>query len=204
MKDITTIFFDMGRVLVTVDEERALVKIAKATGKSSDKIWDIIQEHRVLNRYGSGQLTPKEFHAEIISLFGIKEDFNTFMEQWKSIIVGPKKAVVEIATSLKGKYKLFVLSNTDGVHHAYIRTIIPLDDIFDGQVVSYLVGAEKPSKKIYQAALNMADEKPEHCIFIDDLEENIAAARKAGMQGIVFKGDVKALKQELKELGVEL
>ena len=43
--------------------------------------------------------------------------------------------------------------------------------------------------------------KPEEAVFLDDREENIAAAKELGMQGIVFQNKAQA-DAELAKLGV--
>ena len=43
------------------------------------------------------------------------------------------------------------------------------------------------------------DLKPEECFFIDDLIINIFGAKRTGMDGYVFTGDVKDLRKELVE-----
>ena len=43
---------------------------------------------------------------------------------------------------------------------------------------------------------------PAECCFIDDFPLNVEAAWTVGMQGIVFDGDIRRLRRELKEIGV--
>jgi epoxide hydrolase-like predicted phosphatase len=59
-----------------------------------------------------------------------------------------------------------------------------LDDLFDHQVVSEAVGVRKPSAEIYALGAERAGVAPEACLFVDDLEHNVAAARLAGMAAI--------------------
>ena len=59
----------------------------------------------------------------------------------------------------------------------------------------------KPDPEIYRILLERFNLKPEECVFIDDFPKNIEAARKAGMNGIVFT-DVKSAKEGLLKLGV--
>lgn len=204
MADITTIFFDMGSVLLNVDEKGALARMGKRISRSPDDILAALDEAGLLDRLGRGEITPDEFFGKAAELLGVSADVSPgeMKDLWRSMLT-PKPDMVRLASSLKGRYKLFLLSNTDSVHHAHAATIIPLDRIFDGQVVSYLVGAEKPSERIYRVALDMAKEKAERCVFIDDLQGNIEAARAVGMHGIIFDGDVAKLRRDLAKLGVK-
>ena len=56
---------------------------------------------------------------------------------------------------------------------------------FDPIVLSYKEKVEKPDPRIYKIATQRSGVKPEEILFIDNLEENIVAAQKAGMQVVV-------------------
>ena len=47
--------------------------------------------------------------------------------------------------------------------------------------------------KIYELLCETYGLIPQECIFVDDRPENVEAAKKAGMEGIVFDGDYEAL-----------
>ncbi len=57
---------------------------------------------------------------------------------------------------------------------------------FDAIAVSADIGVMKPAPEAYRAILEMLNLPPEACVFIDDLPDNIAAARSLGLHGIVF------------------
>ena len=56
--------------------------------------------------------------------------------------------------------------------------------IFDAVVISGEVGMRKPEERIYRYAVEGIDLPLEACVFIDDLEVNVAAAVALGMVGI--------------------
>lgn len=59
---------------------------------------------------------------------------------------------------------------------------------FDAIANSARLGSAKPDSKIYLEAARMAQAELHRCLFIDDLEENVAAASRLGMQSIHFTG----------------
>ena len=66
------------------------------------------------------------------------------------------------------------------------------------------VGHRKPSEDIYEIALETARvEAPEESLFIDDLYENIQAARGLGMNAIHFQS-IEKLKVKLNNVGLKL
>lgn len=62
----------------------------------------------------------------------------------------------------------------------------------DGRVLSYEEKLIKPDPAIYCLLLERYDLKADECIFIDNLENNVNAARKLGMYGIVFQNQLQA------------
>ena len=53
----------------------------------------------------------------------------------------------------------------------------------------------KPAPEIYRYLFDTFHLAPSECFFIDDTEANILAGRELGMDGIVFTGDVEAVKK---------
>jgi putative hydrolase of the HAD superfamily len=73
----------------------------------------------------------------------------------------------------------------------------------DGMVISAKEHMVKPDREIYELLISRYHLVPEECIFLDDLEKNIAAAQEVGMKGIVFQSYGQAL-EELEQAGVRL
>lgn len=59
---------------------------------------------------------------------------------------------------------------------------------FDAVVVSCEVGCSKPDAAIYGLTLSRIGTAPAETLFVDDREENVAAARALGMQALLFAG----------------
>jgi epoxide hydrolase-like predicted phosphatase len=73
-----------------------------------------------------------------------------------------------------------LVSNSWGDH--YLRE--GWDVYFDQIVISGEVGMRKPEPRIFHHALGLVGLRPEECVFIDDIEANIEAARGLGMVGL--------------------
>ena len=57
----------------------------------------------------------------------------------------------------------------------------------DGILVSSNEHLAKPDPKIYARLCEKFDLVPEECFFIDDMPENVKAAKEYGMEAIVFQ-----------------
>lgn len=72
-------------------------------------------------------------------------------------------------------------------------------EVFDEIVISGEVGMRKPEARIFHHALDRLGLPPEQCVFIDDIEANIVAARALGIVG-VHHDSTEATLAELKSL----
>ena len=127
-----------------------------------------------------------------------------FWRGWR-LLLGEEKKTLSILQKLKSNYNIWLLSNTNSKH---IQDEIEINYLFpklvDGAIYSFEVGHRKPGDDIYKVALETAKVfAPEESLFIDDLYENIQAARNLGMNAIHFKS-IEKLKVELNNVELKL
>lgn len=72
---------------------------------------------------------------------------------------------------------------------------------FASVINSSAVGSAKPSRKIYEIALQQADAKPSEALFVDDTEKHVVAAEELGITSHVFSTH-DGLKDFLRQMGV--
>jgi putative hydrolase of the HAD superfamily len=70
-------------------------------------------------------------------------------------------------------------------------------------ILSHEVGCMKPDARFYLAGVAAAGVPASSCVFIDDLEENVEGARRAGLHGLRYV-DTPSLIDGLRGLGVEI
>lgn len=112
---------------------------------------------------------------------------------------------IELIERLRPPYRTSVLSNADNTLMRRLTDEHRIHHLFDDIICSADVGMAKPEAKIYALAAQRLGLQPEACVFIDDLEVNVQAARGAGMHGICFRIDLgHTLEEQLAELGVRV
>jgi putative hydrolase of the HAD superfamily len=117
-------------------------------------------------------------------------------------LLTPLPAGISIFNEIKGRgYKTYILSNMSeralqkiSAENDFVRQV-------DGAIWSYQVKTAKPEPEIYQILLKTYALKPEECIFIDDREDNIVAAKTHGIDGIICKNH-DYVRQELRHLKI--
>jgi putative hydrolase of the HAD superfamily len=118
-----------------------------------------------------------------------------FIPIWNNIFVEDQE-VSQIILSLKGRWRLGLLSNTDPLHFNYILSKFPMMRTFDKWILSHEVGFKKPAVEIFQKAIEWASVEPQKILFIDDIKKHVEVAVSLGMQGIHFIS-AHQLKEEL-------
>ena len=96
-------------------------------------------------------------------------------------------------------YHTGLLSNFADDARLLWQSRFPFIQYFDGVIISSEVGMMKPDPQIYHLAAKCVGVKPEEALFVDDFIENVAGARRAGMQAIHFN-DPQAAQQRLVEI----
>ncbi len=67
---------------------------------------------------------------------------------------------------------------------------------------SAVEGVAKPDARFFQLACERLNLRPEDCLFIDDIETNVQAAARLGMQTILWNGSSGGYSQIAKAIGV--
>lgn len=185
---IKNVIFDVGFVLVDFRWR----ELMKDLGIPKD-----IQEKFAKNVFGSHWWNELDRGVldedEVVNK--LREDNRPHYEEFDLVwsnrdkLVEPYDYAVSMIEDLKAKgLKVYLLSNYPKslftMHTECGR--FPFIDKVDGKVVSGFVQLVKPDREIYEYLLKEYDLKAEECVFIDDREENVEAAKEIGINGIWF------------------
>jgi glucose-1-phosphatase len=153
----------------------------------ADALWAAIQRDPLWQDWQEGRVTAREWHAHLCKRFGLKIGFEDFCRAWCNVIAPDLILPERFFARLARRVKLVLLSNTDEIHVAHMESAFGFPRRFDARVYSCEVGASKPGRKIFQAALRAAGTRPENALFVDDVKSYVLAAKKMGMNGVVFR-----------------
>lgn len=175
------IFFDLGMVLVTFDWNLALPRFV-ARGASPERVRAFLADplHEAFER---NAVTDDNFFLRGQSMTGFRGTREEFKTYWNEIFA-PYAANVELARALAAHYPLFVISNTNPWHMAYVEQAYAWLQIFRERYYSPALGVRKPAPRIFEIALARSGFAAERALFLDDRLENIHGAQAVGMQTI--------------------
>ncbi len=201
---IRTVISDLGRVVLWFDNNVFLGKLADLSGRSAAELKAAVHNDlELIRRFDGGVVTPEGFRARVSEIAGVDVPYGEFYEIYNDIFTPNLPAIDVLARVKAAGYKVLLLSNTDPERFAFVRRRFPEILFFDGYVLSYELKLLKPDPAIYLAAARLAGSKPDECVFIDDMEENVRGAVEAGLSGILYMPETD-LAAELRKLGLAL
>jgi putative hydrolase of the HAD superfamily len=131
--------------------------------------------------------------------FSRDEFFAAMCANSKPLPNGALGILGELAAS--DNYMLGALNNEARETNEYRFQHFGLRAYFRVALSSCYLGQRKPEPIMFQRALDILGRPAERILFIDDREDNVAAAAEAGMKAIHFQ-DADTLRSDLQRLGV--
>lgn len=197
------VIFDLGGVIVPLDFPRAFAELAGVCAHSAEQVPLAIQDTGLVPLLEMGKIEPEEFHRRICIELGMELTFTEFREAWGALF-SPETLIPEsLLVAVRRRHRLLLLSNTNAIHFPLIEERYPLLRHFHDFILSYEVGVMKPDPGIYRAAVARAGVEPADCVFVDDVEENVAGAICEGLDAFRFESAEQVVR-ELRRRGIEV
>jgi epoxide hydrolase-like predicted phosphatase len=139
-----------------------------------------------------GSISEKEVHRRLGKSLGWSDaQVTAFMvDFWKEYLGAPNTELAEYFRGLRPRYRTAILSNSFVGARERQREFSELTDLI---IYSHEVGVSKPEYRIYELTRERLGVQAEQTVFLDDAEQNVAAACKVGMHGILFRDNAQAI-----------
>lgn len=201
MREINTVIFDIGRVLVRiVTTGRKFGALMRAIGVRPDEAFEKFWYAPEIRQFMTGDIDALDFHMLVNERFALDMPFDEFADAWCDLFQ-PMPGAEEIFRRVAERYKVGLLSDTDPLHWLKIRDMFSWLRRVKKPTLSYEVGHLKPHPAMFAAAAANCDSDPANCLFIDDVLENVDGARYSGMPALQFTDSAKLIR-DLGDLGV--
>ncbi len=200
---IKNLVFDMGGVLIRFNRELFMTRLGVPEADFGlltrevflSPLWVMMDRGTLSDTEAAALMcrrVPARLHEAVYRLTAFYE---------RPIL--PVDGMAALVEELKAKgYGVYLLSNANCRQRDYWPRV-PGADRFDGTLISSDVKLVKPMPEIYGRFLSEFRLRPEECFFIDDSPANVEAALYVGMRGAVFFDDIRRLRRELREAGVD-
>ena len=204
-KEIRTVIFDMGRVLMDFSYEKVLSPWFPDP-EDRRMMQGILFDSGDWGRADSGTPSEEEILAKWLGETPerLRGALREMFANWHTLLT-PVEGMTELIRELKAAgYGCYLLSNTSMRFFTYWQQVEALC-LLDGRFISAEHGLLKPDLAIYRNMTGLYGLDPEACYFVDDTLENVEAARSVGMRGFHFRTyDVEALRRDMKQEGIRI
>ena len=202
---LSALLCDMGNVLIRYDPPHFLDRLGITDPVDRQLLLGEIFASPLWPKLDSGELDEPDLEAH--ALPRLPERLHSAARQLLYHWDDPIEPVPGMAPLLEqckaAGLGLYLVSNASRRQPEYWPRV-PGSQLFGGTVISACHRCVKPQAAIYRIALEQFRLRPEECLFIDDMEQNIQGARAVGIPGFLFTGDAAALGRCLREQGVPL
>jgi putative hydrolase of the HAD superfamily len=196
---IEAVIFDVGGVLYENIQEFFLPDLARRHGLDPDHVLSLGYKHGAA--WGLGQATEEEYWRGILTDAGLGHHLLAGLVAETVDYVRSIPETWELIRDLPSYLRLGILSNTTWEWVARLRDVEDWEGRFDPIVLSCDVGSCKPDPAIYALLLQRLGLPGEQVLFVDDREDNLAAAEELSIRGHLFRG-APDLRTDLERLGI--
>lgn len=194
---ISALFFDVGNTLIFADHAKTLaplwergVRPSEAQLLAAERVARQDMDLFVSKTRKVDQQYWETYYAHLLSTLGISDvslrlrlvSLARTSSNWTRVLPGTE----EVLQSLRKKYRLAVISNSDG-GMARLLDSCGLGGCFEAVIDSGNVGHEKPAPEIFRAALAALKVQGEKSVYIGDIYSvDYLGASNAGMKAILM------------------
>ena len=161
-----------------------------------------------LFRLERGEVSEEEFLGDLAwgleGELGHRPTLHRFREIYFEALHGNDE-MLDLMRDLRTRgFRMAILTNNVREWEELWRSKLPVDEIFELVVDSAWVGMRKPDPEIYKLTMSRLDGElePRECLFVDDNELNVEAARDLGMRAVHFRSNEQAIPEVRSLLGI--
>lgn len=188
MSKIKNILFDLGGVIITIDQPQAVRRFKEIGVTDAEQRLDPYTQQGIFGDLERGTIDAEGFRRGLSALVGREVTMADCLYGWKGYCGDVPRRNLDALRRLRAEgYRLILLSNTnpfmmswamsgrfDGMGHS-------LADYMDACYMSYKVKVMKPDERFFLHVLKAEGIRPEETLFVDDGPRNIETAARLGI-----------------------
>ena len=192
---IKAVVFDMGGVILRLNVPRCINRFKTEAGFSDiEDFLDIYQQKGFIGEFEAGKIDAEGFYANCLAHSRPGTSRQTISDCFCSLLDGTNEDIIELIKSIKGKCKLYLLSNNNPISlnllgEELAKEGLDADEVFEKKFCSFQLKTQKPGKEIYRIALKGIGCDPSEILFIDDSPANLKTARELGIRTLQYYQD---------------
>jgi glucose-1-phosphatase len=194
MQKPEAIIFDLGGVILDIDYNLTRKAFEDLGVKQFDEMYSQAGADKLFSNLEMGTVAEEHFYEELNRRTGLGLSPGEIKSAWCAMLLTFREESLQFLETLRPQYKTFLLSNTNHIHLPEFNKLYlagdrshPFSKYFDRAYYSCEMGMRKPEADIYEWVLSQEKLDPSKTVFVDDSLQNVEAARKAGMHGILLE-----------------
>jgi putative hydrolase of the HAD superfamily len=196
------LLIDWGGVLTT-DLFASFASFCEAEGLEAAKVRDLFRHDQdaraLLVELECGRVEEPEFERRFAPMLGVVHE--GLVERMFAGTAPDARMLGAVKAARDAGIRTGLISNSWGVER-YPQDL--MDGLFDGVVISGVVGIRKPTPEIYSMGAEAVGLPPEECVYVDDLGFNLKPAKELGMATVLHSDAEQTIAQLEELLGVTL
>lgn len=206
LDNLDNIIFDLGGVILNIDPSKTVEAFRNIAEISASEIYQKYSQSSIFDDYEEGKLSSGEFRDGVRDLLQINCSDAELDLAWNAMLLDIPQPRIKILQDLRSKKNIYLLSNTNEIHHQQIEIIFSqsygqlfhsLSDIFNQAYFSYAMKDRKPNPSIFQQVIDEQKLNPNRTLFIDDNQGNIEGAKKTQLQTLYLDESSELEKLEI-------
>ena len=193
---LKNLIFDLGDVIIPIDLTAPIRNFALLANLPEAEVTALWKQHDFINHYETGLIDDHAFRTHVRQVIGARNGVSADWADevidtaWNTVLLDLPVERIERIKALKGRYRLFLLSNTSPIHVRQVNRVLTklnqptLERLFERVFYSYEVRLAKPSPEIFRYVLTEAGLVADETAFFDDNAANIRAAAGLGIQAV--------------------
>ncbi len=192
---IRALIFDIGGVLIRVENPAGRRKWEARLGLPEGKLDSIVFGSEVSLGAMIGKVPEAELWNQVAISLDLEGEARREFERdfWRGEEID--SALVELIGRLRPRYKIGILSNAWSNARDILNRKYQLESLADVLIFSAEEKLAKPDPRIFRLTLDRLGVQPEEALFVDDVAENIEAARRVGLYAIQFKNTAQTISE---------
>jgi glucose-1-phosphatase len=198
----TWFLFDLGNTVIKLAYERVMAAICADASITRDELVELLEEPGAYRDMERGAVSFYEFYEFLCDHAGYRASIREFHHVWSDFFDGTMPGIEDLLDRVRARHRVAFLSNSNEIH----AEVIPIQfaGLFhksDPFVFSHRIRCAKPDPDVFRHALETIGAPARQTVFIDDLLENVLAARALGILSFQFS-DAWTLTRELEAEGL--
>lgn len=186
---VRNIIFDLGGVLLDIDYQLTETAFRELGCLHFNSIYSQARQTSLFDAFERGEIDEAAFFYKLRQLAGVEVSQKQLKDAWNAMLIGLPPRHCEILRRLRGKYRLFLLSNTNQTHINAFTTLIekvcPINEfeaLFEKVYYSSRIGLKKPQVSPFLKIILENELSAHETLFIDDSAQHVKGAVRAGLQ----------------------